>query len=298
MKINVYQVDVFSSKPFGGNPAAVVLNAEDLSNEDMQNIAREMNLSETIFVNPINERNYEIRFFTPTEEVDLCGHGTIGTFYVLVLKDYIKPMNNGIKKVYQYTKAGKLSVDIYFHNGNIDNIFMEQAPPIDFGDVKHIGDLLKCFSIKIEDIGIDKEYVNPRIISTGLKDILLPINKKEVLDNLKVDFNRLEDFTNKLEVVGVHAFHLPNVNSGKVYTRNFAPAVGIKEEAATGTSNGALVYFLKSRKYIHGNEIISIQGETMGRPSFIHCQIFKDNENYRIKIGGKAIMVLEGTIYF
>ena len=297
MKIDIYQVDVFSSRPFAGNPAAVVLNAKGLSNEDMQKIAREMNLSETIFVNPVDEENYKIRFFTPTEEVDLCGHGTIGTFYTLVLKGYIKPVNNGIKKVYQYTKAGKLGVDLYFHNGNIDNIFMEQAPPMDFGDVKHIEDLLKCFNIKIEDIGIDGEYVNPRIISTGLKDILLPINKKEVLYNLKLDFNRLEEFTDKLEVVGVHAFHLPNINSKEVYTRNFAPAVGIKEEAATGTSNGALIYFLKSRKYIHGNEITSIQGETMGRPSFIYCQIVKESENYKIKIGGQAIMVLEGTMY-
>lgn len=297
MKIDIYQVDVFSSKPFGGNPAAVVPDARGLSNEDMQNIAREMNLSETVFMFPLDEESYEVRFFTPTHEVDLCGHGTIGAFYVLALKNYIPSIKNGIKKIYQNTKAGKLSVEIYFCDGKVNKILMEQAPPKDFGEVKYMEQLLECFNIGIDSLGIGDEYIKPTIISTGLKDIFLPINSKEILDNLEVDFNKLKEVSNVLEVIGVHAFYIPGANFTRVYTRNFAPAVGINEEAATGTSNGGLIYFLKSRGYLYGNEIISIQGEAMNRPSYIYCKIDENDGGYSVKIGGKAKIVLDGIMY-
>ena len=112
MEINIYQVDAFSDKPFGGNPAGVVPDAKQLSYDDMQNIAKEMNLSETAFVIPIDKNNYQVKFFTPIKEVDFCGHATIGSFYTLAHKGYLPPIYNGIK-VYQETKAGRLAVEIF-----------------------------------------------------------------------------------------------------------------------------------------------------------------------------------------
>lgn len=297
MGINIYQVDVFSSKPFGGNPAGVVPDARGLSEEDMQDIAREMNLSETVFIVPKDKDNYEVRFFTPTNEVDLCGHGTIGAFYVLACKGYIPSLYSRVRRVYQNTKVGKLAVDISYCNGNVEKVMMEQAPPKDLGKVEYMEELLECFNIERSNIGIGREYIEPRIVSTGLKDILLPLNSKETLESLRVDFKKLEDISNKLNIIGVHAFYLPHINSDKVYTRNFAPAVGINEESATGTANGGLIYFLKDRGYIHGNEILSIQGEQLNRKSLIYCRIHDKNGEYSVKVGGQAKIVLEGIIY-
>ena len=298
MQVNIYQVDVFSTKLFGGNPAGVVPDARELSQEDMQNIAREMNLSETAFIMPIDKNNYKVRFFTPLKEVDICGHATIGTFYTLAYKGYLPSIYNGVKKVYQETKVGKLSVEIFFSNGKIEKILMEQGPPKELGAVKDIESLLDCFNIDKKDIGIEGKFVEPKMVSTGLPEILLPINNKDILDNLKVDFNKLTDISKTLNVIGVHAFYLPKVNSDKVFTRNFAPIVGINEESATGTANGSLAYFLKEKGYINKNEIISIQGETLKRPSKIYCVLDQINGSYIVKVGGQARIVLEGIMCF
>ena len=298
MEITIYQVDAFSNRPFGGNPAGVVSDARVLSDTDMQNVAREMNLSETAFIIPIDDNNFKVRFFTPVSEVDLCGHATIGSFYTLAFKGYIRPISEGIKRIYQETKAGRLGVEIYFRDEKIEKVMMEQAIPEDLGYVDDMELLLSCFNVREEDIGIGEKFVNPKIISTGLPDIILPIRDKGVLDNLEVDFNRLKEVSKSLNAVGVHVFYLPKIDADRVYTRNFAPLLGINEEAATGTANGALIYFLKKGNYIRKNEIVSIQGEYLGRPSEIYCSIEDENGIYKIKVGGQARIVLEGIMCF
>lgn len=298
MGVNIYQVDVFTHKAFGGNPAGVVPDARGLREIDMQNLAREMNLSETVFIIPEDEYNYRVRFFTPVSEVDLCGHGTIGAFYTLAHMGYISFLENGVKKIYQKTRAGRLAVEIYYRNGKVDKVLMEQAPPKDLGRVEDIGVLLEVFNIRKEDVGIENEYLSPRIISTGLPDIILPIRRKEVLDNLKIDFHKLSSLSKELKIVGVHAFHFPKKDSPKVYARNFAPLVGINEEAATGTANGALAYFLKKLGFIRGNKITALQGMSLNRPSSIFCEIEGDGRNCRIKVGGQAKIVLQGVMCF
>lgn len=297
MEINIYQVDAFTDKAFGGNPAGVVPDARFLSSDQMQDIAKEMNLSETAFVTLLDEDSFRVRFFTPICEVDLCGHATIGTFYTLAKMGYIKTICNGTKTVYQETKAGKLAVEITFKDGDVDKVFMEQVTPKETGIVNDIEDLLQSMGMKLEDLGVLNDIVYPEMISTGLPDIILPIKKKEVLDNLDIDMNALSKISERLGVTGVHAFHLPELNSPMVYTRNFAPLVGIDEEAATGTSNGALIYFLKKKNLIDSNSIISYQGESMKRPSKIFCNIEKNDGKYIVKVGGKAKIIINGIIY-
>lgn len=296
MELNIYQVDAFSDKAFGGNPAGVVLNARYITDDIMQSIAKEMNLSETAFVTSLHEDLFTVRFFTTVCEVDLCGHATIATFYTLAKMGYIQPIENGIKRVYQETKTGKLSVDIIFKEGEVDKIFMEQAKPKAIGSINDMSPLLKSMGITMEDVGVLDNTVYPEIISTGLPDIILPIKRKEILDRLDIDMKLLAEISEKLGVTGVHAFYLPEINSKAVYTRNFAPLVGINEEAATGTSNGALIYFLKKNKLIEDNEITSYQGESMNRPSIIHCKIEEKEGNSIVKVGGNAKILINGII--
>lgn len=298
MEINIFQVDTFTDTAFGGNPAGVVPNAVGLSEYDMQKIANEMNVSETAFVVQIDDSLYRVRYFTPLSEVDLCGHGSIATFHTLALKGYIKPIENGIKVVTQLTKAGKLPLELHFVNGKINWILMEQAPPKSMGEVDNLGKVLESLNLTLDQIGIGNEMVVPEIISTGLPDIMLPLKTKEDLDNLQIDFCSLGIYTSEINVIGVHAFYLPSPDSNVVYTRNFAPGVGINEEAATGTSNGALIYFLKKNNLITNNSIISLQGDSLNRPSQIHCYIEEYEESYKVKVGGKAKIVIDGIITF
>lgn len=293
LQINIFQVDAFTDKSFKGNPAGVVPDSRFLTEEQMQKVAKEMNLSETAFVIPINDELYEVRFFTPISEVDLCGHATIATFYLLAKKGYIKSIQNGMKTVYQDTKAGRLAVYLNYVNGKIDKVYMEQVTPNNLGKLVDIDKLIKALGIEKEDIGIDGEMVDPEIISTGLPDIILPINKKEVLDNLKIDMDLLIKLSQSNDVVGLHAFHLPEKDSDVVYTRNFAPLLGINEESATGTSNGALIYFLRKNGFIKNSDILAYQGESMDRLSEIYCNI---DDNSRVYVGGRAKIMIDGVM--
>ncbi|MTI70433.1 MAG: PhzF family phenazine biosynthesis protein [Firmicutes bacterium] len=295
MEIILYQVDAFTDKPFRGNPAGVIPDAKGITEREMQNIAKELNLSETAFVTKKKDDLYSVKFFTPICEVNLCGHATIATFYTLASKGYIGDIENGIVKVYQETNVGTLPVELYFKDGDIEKIMMQQKSPESLGEIdnntkERISDIL---NIDSDDIGLNGYNISSEIISTGLADIILPVKNKEVLESIKIDTQELIKLSKSLNVTGIHVF---TVDNKAVYCRNFAPAVGIEEESATGTSNGALIYKL----YNHGiikDRISVYQGESLGRISEIQCEIFKDNNEINVKVGGKACIVIEGVIH-
>ncbi|NLY85422.1 MAG: PhzF family phenazine biosynthesis protein [Tissierellia bacterium] len=296
MDINIYQVDAFTDKIFGGNPAGIVISPRNLTEHMMQKIAEEMNLSETAFVTPFSRDSFLVKFFTPVCEIDLCGHATIAAFYALGEMGYIEGIDNGIMKAYQETNLGQLPVELYYINGKIDKVFMEQDKPKSLSTLKDLDRLAEAMGIRVEDIGIEGTTAYPEIISTGVPDIILPIKTKEVLDKIKIDKDKLSKVSEDLNVIGVHAFYLPKIGSEYAYTRNFAPYVGIDEEAATGTSNGALIYYLKKNNLIQGNDLVSYQGEQMNRPSTIYCKIEERDGEYIIKVGGKAKIVMSGIL--
>lgn len=294
----MFQVDAFSSKPFGGNQAGVIPNAKRLKESDMQKIANEINQSETAFVMQRDDNLFKVKFFTPLCEVDLCGYAAIATFYTLAEKGYIKPILGGIKKVFMETNLGRLPVEIEYENNDPKYVVMEQGKPQSIGKLDKLKELLNILNLKKSDIGIIDDYYDPEIISTGLPDILLPIKEKEVLDNIKVDFCELSDYCKLMKVSGLHVFHMPKLNSHKVYARNFAPLVGINEEAASGTANGSLIYYLKKNSLINENNITVLQGESLNRLSEIYSYIEEDKEGFRVKVGGRANITIEGIIKF
>lgn len=296
MEVIIYQVDAFSEKPFEGNPAGVVPDAKGLDELDMQSIANEMNLSETAFIVKKDSTSYEVRFFTPICEVELCGHATIAAFYVLAQKGYITNIDNGTITVKQITKAGELPVEIQFKNGNVTKVLMHQGEPNSLGVLTDTDELANILGIEKEDIGLSNVVVYPEIISTGLPDIMIPVKSKRILDNLNVKFNKLEEYSKKHNVTGAHVFCLDECHSKEVFCRNFAPAVGIDEEAATGTANGALSFYLEKNKLLFDGEMIAKQGESLNRPSYIHCQVVRNEKSYQIKVGGKANVVIQGVI--
>ncbi len=293
MEINIYQIDAFTNTSFGGNPAGVVPDSRFLTEDEMQLVAKEMNLSETAFLTQLYEDFFHVRFFTPEREVDLCGHATIGAFYTMASKGYIKPIDEGSKIVFQKTKAGKLGVELIYKDGKIDKVFMDQAEAKSYGRILDLEELAQAMGIDPEDIGHEEIQVQPEIISTGLLSIMVPVKSKEILDNLKVDLDLIRKISKDNKAVGIHAFYLPEIDSKTVYTRNFAPILGIDEESATGTSNGALMYFLKKEKLTSRDNILAYQGESIDRPSEIFCRI---NGDKLVQVGGRAKLMLDGIM--
>ncbi|MEK6265364.1 MAG: PhzF family phenazine biosynthesis protein [Clostridium sp.] len=299
MKKVIYSVNAFSDIPLGGNPAGVVLDANNLNCNDMLSIAKEINLSETAFVFPLqnNESDYEVRFFTPTQEVDLCGHATIACFFTLASKGIITGTND-VKIINQKTKAGILPVKLYFKDNKIQSVMMTQTKPKFVFTVENIGELANIMGVNACDIGIDGYSLIPQAVSTGLTDIILPVKSLASLKSINPNFDKLTEYSNNLNITGVHAFTFETEEeSSTLACRNFGPAVGINEEAATGTSNGALGAYLVENDILKFEDNITIiceQGYYMNRPSKIIVRLEGSKSNLTIEVGGKAVIVTEG----
>ncbi len=280
MTEKIYRMTAFAASKNGGNPAGVVFDADNITQDRMKEIAEEVGYSETAFVMKSDVADFKVRFFTPTEEVDLCGHATIATFNLM--------RDEGLVNVGEYsqeTKAGVLMLKIYE-----DSVYMEQTLP-EFYEVIPKEIVRDCFSIG------DGEYLGDsdvEIVSTGLKDIMLPVNDLETLLKLEPDLEKITEISIKYGVVGIHAFSLDTYGEATAHTRNFAPFYGIDEESATGTSNCALACYLNKvgNKGTEGLYIFE-QGYCMGSPSEIRVELERDNngEISGVYVGGKAIRI-------
>ena len=287
----VYIVNAFTHNDMGGNKAGVVIDCDNLSSNDMAAIAKEVNLSETAFVikSKCADYDYEVRFFTPSTEVDLCGHATIATFYTLAKLGFIKPNTNPVK-LKQKTLAGILDIEVYFDEDKVSYVLMTQTNPNFYSYIDDEKELCDILGISKEDAGIEEYQLKPMIISTGLKDIMFPVKSLDALKRITPDFQALKEYTDKLNLVGLHAFSLEAENpESSVATRNFGPSVGIDEESATGTSNGALCAYIMKHNILDFKDTLTIsceQGYYMNNPSEIICKGQAVHNDYIIKVGG------------
>lgn len=284
MKLAV--IDAFTYHGAGGNAAGVVITDNYLSDMVMQNIAYKANMSETAFIVKKDNDNYDVRFFTPKCEVDLCGHASIASFYYIGMS----MITNGCSKktVYQNTKSGRLSIEINFKDDKVDYVTMQQATPKIYREIgldkkKELADSL---NLRTEDVGLSASNINPTIVSTGLKDIIIPVRSRDILNNIHANMKLITDISKENDVVGYHVF---TIDGDYIYARNFAPLVGIDEECATGTSNGSLAYLLYTNKLINSS-IRVIQGESMKKESLIYADIRNYNNQINVMVGGTATL--------
>ncbi|ABS60349.1 PhzF family phenazine biosynthesis protein [Fervidobacterium nodosum] len=288
----LYIADAFTDKPFLGNPAGVVLldDNHQISKETMQLLAKELRFSETAFVKRKgNSDEFTVLFFTPVSEIDLCGHATIATFTVLREKGIVST-----GKTYKMiSRAGTLEIEIF------DNlVMMEQAEPA-MGDIvenKDIEYIAQALGIDPNDIGDTKYNLSPRPVTTGLWDLITPVKTKQVLYSLSPDFEKISDFCRINNIVSFHVFTLDE-EKALANCRDFAPLYGIPEESATGTANGALIYYLYKHGVVEPEKTYEIiQGETMGRTSNIFAKIKLKDGIYKSYIGGNAKLIVEGYL--
>ncbi len=273
--IEVYEVRAFSKGIEGGNLAGVVL--ERVDNNLKQVIAKELGYSETVFIEEKGEREFHLEYFTPSDEVDLCGHATIGGVHILKEEKGLEEGSYTIE-----TRAGRLEVEV-----GREAIFMEQNQPAFYGEVDR-EKVAESLNIKVEALG----NLPVEIVSTGLKDILIPISNLEVLRGIEPDFKRIEEISREYGVVGYHLFTLESIEGNTAFTRNFAPLYEIDEESATGTSNGALAGYLKKYELIVGENMRFEQGDYMGNPSRIDVRM----DGKRLMVGGEAALSRMFTI--
>lgn len=275
-KIETIILNSFTDSIPGGNGAGVVLGL-DFSNETMLKIAKKAGLSETAFIEQISDSTFKIRYFTPASEVDLCGHATIAAFWYL--KDKLNSKNYKLK-----TKAGVVDINI----GNI--VTMSQTLPC-YSEIIDKEEFLGCFEgLKKDDFFINMPL---QVVSSGLRDIIVPIRTLKGLFKAKPVVERIIDISKKYNTIGVHLFTLETLNNSTAHTRNFAPLYDITEEAATGTANGALAcYLYKYLKKFDFKNLVFEQGYCMNNPSAIFASLEADNNQIKkVSVGGSAVLV-------
>ena len=286
--MKIFVCDAFSSEIFKGNQAGVVIveEKENYPSEIlMKNIAAELKHSETAFVKKMDNKIFKIRYFTPTEEVKLCGHATISVFSTLRKLNIVS-----VGKYIAETLAGNLEIIV-----DKDFIWMDMASPkIEYiFNLNEIKELYSAFNL---DISQAPKNLIPKIVNTGLSDIIIPIEDKKVLDSFTMDKEKVIELSKKYKVVGAHLFSLDKDKKFTAFCRNIAPLVGIDEECATGTSNGALTHYLKEYNIISVKDINSFrQGDAMQRASTILSRYKEDGVT--IQVGGNAVISFECKLY-
>jgi trans-2,3-dihydro-3-hydroxyanthranilate isomerase len=287
-KLNdVYQIDAFTDLPFNGNPAGVVYS-DDLNKAEMQLIAREINVSETAFLSKSREADFNLRWFTPSVEVKLCGHATIASLHYLVQKGLIK--NNSTLTF--NTLSGILKCSVV--NGIYSLILPVPKLSILEGDKKEI----------ISALGGEK-IINtekfPFIIDDGGYLYIYVSTLKELM-NIKPNYNALLDLSSSGK--GYDAFTLfttETIEKGnQAHLRFFAPFYGINEDPVTGSANGPLLLVLRRLGLIEenteGKTYTFEQGDAVGRKGRINVS-YSPSKN-ELTISGRAVTVFKGEIIF
>ncbi|MBL1225698.1 PhzF family phenazine biosynthesis protein [Enterococcus sp. BWR-S5] len=286
MKIKSYVLNAFTKDYGGGNPAGVVLDTEQLSENHMQAAAKILGFSETAFLLPSDKADWQIRYFTPVEEVPICGHATVALFSALLQLE-----EAAIGWYTIETKAGILSIEITENQ----QIFLQQTSP-HYLDILPAEKIAASLNLAIDDL---HEELPIQIVSTGLKDILIPVKSLETLSQVTPDFEQITQLSKKHHVTGYHVFSLETSQpQATAQCRNFAPLFDIPEESATGTSNAALACYLAHylRKEEEMNEEVFIfeQGYSRGAPSEIIAKLSqKKGLIHGIYVGGTASDYLE-----
>ncbi|WP_088105635.1 PhzF family phenazine biosynthesis protein [Halalkalibacter urbisdiaboli] len=285
-KINFVIVDVFSQGKYSGNQLAVFKVADNISDFEMQQIAKEINFSETSFINKKNEHEYDVRIFTPNEEIPFAGHPTLGTAFT-IQNDLLKEK---VTKLVLNLKGGK--VPVFFDNED-EIIWMKQNEPI-FGSYFESRNVSKI-------LNIDKNYIDERFpiqeVSTGLPVIIVPLKSLEAVKKVNINRSKYFEFIKNCEAKAIMVFSSETYSpENDLNVRDFAYYYGIPEDAATGSSNGCLASYLVKYKYFDENKInIRVeQGYEMNRRSLLFLKARKVNGVINVSVGGRVIRLAQG----
>ena len=280
--VDFTQVDVFTNRPYEGNPLAVFHDASELDSRQMQTVAREMNLSETTFVTRANSDSYEVRIFTPVTELPFAGHPTIGTAWTLLEKGIVKG-----KEITQRSRAGETPVRV---DGDVLWIEREGRAEADLEerDPNIVGTIAKSLGIDRGEVGLEARELGrsgrlrPAFADGGLRQLMVPVRDRDALRRCVPP--------SEADVVGLGAYCFTAEAAGRIAARGFWPAPGIPEDPATGAAAIGLGLYLADR--VGDVQLEVLQGQEINRPS----RILLRAQRGKATIGGRCVLVYEGKL--
>jgi len=300
------QVDVFTDVPFGGNPLAVFPDADGLTTAEMHSLTREMNLSETTFVLPPEapEADFRVRIFTPAKEIPFAGHPVVGTHWVVAHLGRVD-LQEPLTRVHFELGVGVLPADLHVADGIVEKVVMTQGRATFHDTLEDLSDLAVGLGLPSE--AIRETDVPVQVVSTGIPQMMVPVRSLDEVQKLSADALNVAALNRACRAVGTECVMVFTLETERpeatVHVRMFAPLLGVPEDPATGSANGALGAYLVRHQVVPVGEptthILSEQGAEMSRPSTLHVEVdHQDEEITVVRVGGQVVPVIEGVVRF
>jgi len=308
------QVDVFTDRPFGGNPLAVFPEAEGLTTEEMQCLAREMNLSETTFVLPPQApgADFKVRIFTPAAELPFAGHPVVGTHWVLAHLNRVE-LHEPVTQVRFELGVGVLPADLHVTGGQVEWVVMTQDRPTFHAVLEDVIDRSTGLTASLAaGLGLPPEAIIEtglpvQVVSTGVPQMMVPIRSLAKVQSLDAGQLNIAALNRACRAVGTECAMVFTFETERpeatVHVRMFAPLLGVPEDPATGSANGALGAYLVHHQAVPVTEptthVLSEQGSELGRPSTLYVEVDSaGDEVTAVRVGGQVVLVAEGVVRF
>ncbi|MDY7081955.1 MAG: PhzF family phenazine biosynthesis protein [Halobacteria archaeon] len=285
-ELSFHIVDVFAQTKYAGNQLAVVRDADTLTDNEMLTIAREFDYSETTFIEGGSQQGYDVRIFTPEEEVPFAGHPTLGTAKIL-MDEYADDSNgNGVRL---NLPVGSIPVE-----DDDGVLWMEQEEP-EFGatfDGSRVADVLGISADEID------EKCPIQAVSTGLPAVIVPLQTLDAVKRCEINRAEYEAFIDGNGAKIIFVFASETYDANDLNARMFAPYYGVPEDPATGSSNGCLAGYLVKHSYFNEEEIeVTVeQGYEIDRPSLLYLRAKKNGNEIEVSVGGEVVRVADGEL--
>jgi trans-2,3-dihydro-3-hydroxyanthranilate isomerase len=299
--VKAKRMSAFTSIPYGGNPAWVIIGAESLTDDEMRRLANDLNpLSDTAFVLPetTKEADIQLRFFTGAGELNFSGHASIATYFALSGENDIK-LEEPEVVLRQRTKAGIQSVELRIKGDKVTRATMTLTKP-NYLDVEvtpvHIARFLGLTANDLTSTNLPFE-----VISTGFSDLIVPVKSLNEMRFINPDFSFMDSVCTRLGIHGVIVFCLETFDVGDTaFMRHFAPTVGVQEDPISGAAAGSLGCYLIRNKLIdptNFSRIVIEQGYLQNRQGkvYVHIDMTRD-QILRVKVGGNTVLTFTGYI--
>ena len=293
-----WRVDVFASRSLEGNPLAVFPSPKGLSDTEMLAIAREMNLSETTFIEPatIEGANYRNRIFTPGGEIPFAGHPTLGTAFVAAHEGLIEK-RDGIVAAHQQDGLGATPIKLEIEAGEVKRVAMTQARPKFGARLKALAPLAKALGVKPRDISATG--LVPQVVSTGASSLQVPLKAVDLVRELDPDLRALGKATRRLGPdPGVYVFATMEGVPADLHARGFFPLSEIPEDPATGSAAGACGAYLGYNRRLPDKQWFVIeQGIEIHHPSRIEVAVAMERGRpTQVRVAGQVQLVMKGEL--
>jgi trans-2,3-dihydro-3-hydroxyanthranilate isomerase len=287
------QVDAFTTTRLGGNPCAIVFDADDISDATKQAIAREMNLSETAFVVRSDKADVGARYFTPAEEIPLAGHPTIATIFALVECGRLS-LSGEVTQITLELKAGVIPVEIQAKDGQVAQVVMSQKQP-QFLATYTPAEVLPAFGLTLDDA---LPGVPIQTVSTGTPQLMIPLRNLEALRRAQMHIGAYADLRARGDFFSPHLFVVGGLTpAGHAFARHFGTPPDTMEDPFTGSATGGMAAYLWHYNLIDQPTFIAEQGHWMNRPGQAQVEVVGGRDDIQtVKVGGAAVTVLRGEL--